>query len=100
LAAAIQRQISRSLPVLAVRLDLILRDALQPDLAPIGINCSRAEAPADCVARLADSVLENDRIGLEVNHLAGAFVDDLLLPALDLVLPLGERHHLGIEIEP
>src|SRR6185369_5820417 len=93
-AAAIQRQISGSLPVLAGRLGLVLRDALQPDFTPIGIDRARAEAPADRVARLADDVLEDDRIGLEADHLARGLINDLLLAALDLVLPLGERHHL------
>src|SRR5262249_47436131 len=99
IAAAIQRQTRRSLSVIAGRLDLILRHAFQPDLAPIGIDRARAEAAADRIARFANGILENDGVGLEADHLAGAFIDDLLLPALDFVLLLGERHHFRVEVE-
>src|SRR5215468_8270906 len=83
--------------VLAVAFDLVRRHTLQPDLAPIGIDRAWTEAAADRIARLANDILEDDRVGLEADHLAGTFIDDLLLPPLDLILTLGERHHFGVE---
>src|SRR5262245_49482438 len=69
---------------------------LQPDFAPIRIDGARTEAPADGITRFANDTLENDRVALEANHLSGPLVDDLLLPALDLVFPLGKRYHFGV----
>src|SRR4051812_46007380 len=78
---------------------LVFRNTLQPDLAPVGIDCARTEATANRIAGFTDNILQNDRIGFKPDHSSSPLIDDLFLSTSNLVFALGERHHFGIKIQ-
>src|SRR4051794_5043825 len=67
---------------------------LEPDLAPIRVDASWAEAVV--VAR-ADDPLEDDAVRLDLDHLAGVFVDEPLDPAEDARGPAAVGRHHPVE---
>src|SRR4029077_20991884 len=72
-------------------------DALEPDLAPPGINTARAEHLARAVVRAAPHTVQNDRRRLQCPHLAGLFVDETFNDRFDPAHLAAIRHELDIE---
>src|SRR6266446_8705176 len=90
---------SRRAPSNSVLVDTAPRNAFQPDLTPVGIDCPRTKAAANCITRFADDILEHDCIGLEPEHLASLLIDDLLHRAIYLVFAPGKWDHFRIKIQ-
>lgn len=76
------------------------RDALQPDLSPVGVNAPRAEHPTVAVARLADYRVENDARIPEFPHHTCFLVNDFGDFLEDAERPPTVGDHLRIKEEP
>src|SRR5436190_139931 len=69
-------------------------DSLQPNLAPVGIDGSRAHAME---VTSAHNALQDDAWVAELQHPAGPLVDDVLNPPQYPGLAPAVLEHLGVE---
>src|SRR4051794_29223111 len=76
-----------------------LLDALEPRLAPIGVDLPRAEPAARAALAGAHPALEDDRVPADVDHPAVGLLDQLVDPGLDAQRLPAVAQHLPIERE-
>src|SRR5262245_52169260 len=76
----------------------LLRRALEPYLAPEGIDTARAESTTLAVSSLTDHVFEHDRFVVEMQHPACLLVDHLLHSPQDAKRPAAIRNCVATEV--
>ena len=78
----------------------VRRDALQPGLAPVRVDASRAEHPTVTVSGLTDYGVENDARIPKFPHHTGFLVNDFADSLEYAVRPATVGDHLRVEEEP
>src|SRR5215472_766854 len=87
---------ARGAPCLADRL-LRRLNALEPTLAPVRINGSWAQPPADAAVARAHHAIQSDRLVLPHHQLAVALIDEPLNPLTHAIHSAAVGHHFAIE---